>query len=61
MPGRFGNLETDEKGKIINFQEKPEGDGLWINGGFFVLNSGIFKYLEMGFGSAWMPCEIKLN
>ena len=46
MPGRFGNLETDEKGKIINFQEKPEGDGLWINGGFFVLNSGIFKYLE---------------
>ena len=46
MPGRYGNLAADEKGKIIHFQEKPEGDGLWINGGFFVLNPGIFSYLN---------------
>lgn len=28
------------------FKEKPMGDGMWINGGFFVLEPGIFKYLE---------------
>lgn len=46
LPGRFGNLETDENGKVVHFKEKPEGDGFWINGGFFVLEPGIFKYLE---------------
>ncbi|MDB5115734.1 MAG: glucose-phosphate cytidylyltransferase [Mucilaginibacter sp.] len=45
-PGRFGNLETNDQGEISKFKEKPEGDGLWINGGFFVLNKDIFKYLE---------------
>jgi glucose-1-phosphate cytidylyltransferase len=45
-PGRFGNLETDECHIVRNFSEKPEGDGLWINGGFFVLEPGIFKYLS---------------
>jgi len=46
LPGRFGNIETDTKGMVTKFQEKPEGDGVWINGGFFVLEPGIFKYLE---------------
>jgi len=46
LPGRFGNIETDDKGLVSKFQEKPEGDGVWINGGFFVLEPGIFKYLE---------------
>lgn len=46
LPGRFGNIETDNKGMVTKFQEKPEGDGVWINGGFFVLEPGIFKYLE---------------
>ncbi|MDB4902478.1 MAG: rfbF [Mucilaginibacter sp.] len=45
-PGRFGNLETNEEGEISKFKEKPEGDGLWINGGFFVLDPKIFNYLE---------------
>ena len=36
----------DENGKVDHFQEKPEGDGMWINGGFFVLEPGIFNYLE---------------
>lgn len=45
-PGRFGNLETDENSIVRNFSEKPEGDGLWINGGFFVLEPGIFNYLS---------------
>ncbi|MDY0907177.1 glucose-1-phosphate cytidylyltransferase [Pedobacter sp. CFBP9032] len=45
-PGRFGNIEMDENGSVKHFVEKPQGDGMWINGGFFVLDSGIFKYLE---------------
>jgi glucose-1-phosphate cytidylyltransferase len=45
-PGRFGNIEMDDNGRILNFTEKPIGDGLWINGGFFVLEPGIFDYLD---------------
>ncbi len=45
-PGRFGNIEMDEEGGVEHFVEKPQGDGMWINGGFFVLEPGIFKYLE---------------
>ncbi len=44
-PGRFGTLNL-EKNKIRNFHEKPAGDGKWINGGFFVLESEIFDYLK---------------
>lgn len=46
LPGRFGNIEMKADGSVTRFQEKPEGDGVWINGGFFVLEPGIFKYLE---------------
>jgi glucose-1-phosphate cytidylyltransferase len=35
--GRFGALAT-ENGAVRGFQEKPTGDGGWINGGFFVLH-----------------------
>ncbi|MCA6069097.1 glucose-1-phosphate cytidylyltransferase [Chryseobacterium sp. RG1] len=45
-PGRFGNIEMDERGNVEYFVEKPQGDGMWINGGFFVLEPGVFKYLE---------------
>lgn len=45
-PGRFGSIEINEKGEVDHFVEKPEGDGMWINGGFFVLESGIFNYLQ---------------
>jgi len=44
-PGRFGALNI-EKNKIISFEEKPSGDGSWINGGYFVLEPGIFDYIE---------------
>ena len=46
IPGRFGHLEISENGLVEKFQEKPEGDGFWINGGFFVLEPGVFDYLE---------------
>lgn len=36
-PGRFGAL-TLKKENILSFKEKPQGDGNWINGGFFVLS-----------------------
>jgi len=44
-PGRFGNIEMNNDGLVNHFVEKPQGDGMWINGGFFVLEPGIFKYL----------------
>lgn len=46
LPGRFGNIEMEESGAVKYFQEKPDGDGKWINGGFFVLNKKIFNYLR---------------
>lgn len=46
LPGRFGTIDFDEKGHVAQFQEKVKGDGIWINGGFFVLEPGIFKYLD---------------
>ena len=45
-PGRFGNIEMDIDGNIDHFIEKPQGDGMWINGGFFVLEPQIFEYLN---------------
>ena len=43
--GRFGML--DLKGdRVDGFMEKPEGDGGWINGGFFVLEPGVLSYVE---------------
>ena len=46
VPGRFGNIQIGQDGQVEHFQEKPEGDGMWINGGFFVLEPKIFDYLE---------------
>ncbi len=46
IPGRFGNLDIDENGSLKRFVEKPEGDGIWINGGFMVLEPEIFNYMH---------------
>jgi glucose-1-phosphate cytidylyltransferase len=46
IPGRYGNIQMEEDGQVERFQEKPEGDGMWINAGFFVLEPSIFDYLE---------------
>ena len=43
-PGRFGALDI-EGGRITQFTEKPQGDGTWINGGFFVLEPGVLRYI----------------
>lgn len=44
-PGRFGVLGLDGH-QVISFQEKPHGDGGWINGGFFVLSPKVLDYIE---------------
>ena len=44
-PARFGALNL-KGNQVISFQEKPEGDGAWVNGGFFVLTPKIFDYLD---------------
>ena len=44
-PGRFGALQLKDD-KVMSFQEKPEGDGSWINGGFFVLEPSIFDEID---------------
>ncbi len=44
-PGRYGAIRF--KGNAISgFQEKPVGDGAWINGGFFVLSPKVGDYIE---------------
>jgi glucose-1-phosphate cytidylyltransferase len=44
--GRFGALNLDENKNVVSFQEKPKGDGSWINGGFFVLEPRVFDLLH---------------
>lgn len=44
-PGRYGALSIDGTA-VTNFQEKPMGDGGWINGGFFVLEPGVIDYID---------------
>lgn len=41
-PGRFGSVEL-EGPYITHFREKPQGDGSWINGGFFVLSPKVLQ------------------
>lgn len=43
-PGRFGALHT-ENNKVMGVKEKPQGDGGWINGGFFVLSPKVIDYI----------------
>jgi len=46
-PGRFGAFNLDSGHNLISsFNEKPKGDGSWINGGFFVLEPEVLEYIE---------------
>jgi len=44
-PGRYGNLELNDN-LVSKFIEKPQGDGGWVNGGFFVLEHDVFDYIK---------------
>jgi glucose-1-phosphate cytidylyltransferase len=50
-PGRYGALNL-EGHTVHQFQEKPDGDNAWINGGFFVLEPTVLEMIE-GDGSSW--------
>ena len=43
---RFGIIDVDGSGKIEAFREKNEADGSLINGGYMVMNPGVFDYIE---------------
>ena len=44
-PGRFGQLRLEGE-RVAAFNEKPNGDGACINGGFFVLDRRVFDYID---------------
>jgi glucose-1-phosphate cytidylyltransferase len=50
-PGRFGAIRH-EGTRVTGFQEKPVGDGGWINGGFFVLSPQVGRYID-GDSTVW--------
>jgi len=56
-PGRFGALDIRE-GKVLNFKEKPKGDGAMINGGFFVLSPKVLGYLG-GDDTVWEQAPLQ--
>jgi glucose-1-phosphate cytidylyltransferase len=47
--GRFGALNINAMDEVVSFQEKPAGDGSWINGGFFVLEPSVFERIAGDF------------
>lgn len=44
-PGRFGALDIHNR-RVMNFKEKPKGDGAMINGGFFVLSPKVLQHIQ---------------
>ncbi len=55
--GRFGAL-TIVGNRVVCFEEKPKGDGHWINGGFFVCEMSVLDILE-GDNSVWEDAPLK--
>ncbi|MDA1206801.1 MAG: glucose-1-phosphate cytidylyltransferase [Proteobacteria bacterium] len=51
-PGRYGAVKLGSNDSVDYFQEKPDGDGSWINGGFFVLHPSVIDRIE-GDTSSW--------
>lgn len=50
--GRFGALNLNAQDHVTSFAEKPKGDSSWINGGFFVCQPEVFKYIK-GDDTTW--------
>ena len=45
-PSRYGALNIEKNNVVTNFLEKPEGEGSWINGGFFICEPRVMDYIE---------------
>jgi len=50
--GRFGSVRLGEGSNVTGFEEKPDSEQGWINGGFFVLQPEVFNYIA-GDGTVW--------
>jgi len=50
-PGRYGAVLVEDA-RVTSFQEKPAGDGAWVNGGFFVLQPTVLGYID-GDSTSW--------
>ena len=46
--GRFGALNINENDQVTTFEEKPKGDGSWINAGYFVCQPEVLDYIDNG-------------
>jgi glucose-1-phosphate cytidylyltransferase len=58
-PGRFGAFKLGHKqDKIPSFKEKPEGDGAWVNSGFFVLEPGVMDFID-GDATSWEKAPLE--
>ena len=57
-PGRFGSLTFFDDNTISDFREKPQGDGGWISGGFFVLEPEVLDRIE-GDRTVWEQEPLK--
>ena len=44
--GRYGALGLGYRDVVTDFQEKPSGDGAWVNAGFFVMEPAVFDYID---------------
>lgn len=47
--GRYGALGLGYRDLVTDFQEKPKGDGAWVNAGFFVMEPEVFDYIDGDF------------
>lgn len=46
-PGRYGSLDLNAERLLVDgFIEKPQGEGGWINGGFFVLDPRVMEFIS---------------
>ena len=57
--GRFGALNIKADSAIQSFEEKPQNEVGWVNGGFFVLEPEIFDYLQEGDNTIWERAPIQ--
>jgi glucose-1-phosphate cytidylyltransferase len=52
-PGRYGAFTLEQNATLVpTFREKPEGDGAWVNGGYFVVEPQIFDFID-GDSTVW--------
>ena len=44
--GKFGGMNLSNENVVVDFKEKPPGDGRWLNAGFMILQPKVFGYLS---------------